>query len=254
MRCRTAFVVIAVLLAGAAGSAAASPSPAPRPGDAIAVDGTEGGCTLGFLFAGSDGATYASTAGHCVLGNSEIRKTWPKGKGPAVSVSDGSEGAGQFGRVVFAQFLPTDDNDWLDFALIRLDAGVRASSTVREIGGPTGVYTARDDRPVAMQFYGQGTGASAVDPSRELLAPNTSRATHVYAHGAATPGDSGAPVLTAAGEAVGLVLGAGGNAVGVGLGTASVGHDAAPNRIVRLQPVLDHAVGALRVRLRLLQS
>lgn len=245
-------VVMAVACAGAAAAVAPETMPSPRPGDAITVEGNPGGCTLGFLFAGSDGATYASTAGHCVLGGEEAGRSWRPGAGPQVSLAGDTNRPGAIGRVVFAEFLPTQDNDWLDFALIRLERAVRGDGRVRDIGGPAGIYTAQADDPVRLSFYGKGIVVGDVLPSRELLALNTSRRSHVYAHGVAAPGDSGAPVLTAEGEAVGLILGAGGNTVGVGLGTASVGHDAAPLRIGRLGPVLADAARTLKLRFRLI--
>lgn len=244
-----ALATVATSVTGAV--AAAEGVPSPRPGDAVTVEGRTGGCTLGFLFAGSDGATYASTAGHCILGDDETTKTWRAGKGPTVSLAGDATRTGPIGRVVFAEFLPTEENDWLDFALVKLDRGVGGDGRVRDLGGPTGVYSKQADEPVRLAFYGKGTGVGDVLPSRDLLALNTKRASHVYAHGVAAPGDSGAPVLTADGEAVGLILGAGGNAVGVGLGTASVGHDAAPLRIGRLGPVLADAARTLKLRFRL---
>lgn len=252
MRHRLALTT-AALLACAGGSAAAAPhqEAVARSGDAVTVEGRTGSCTLGFLFRGSDGAAYASTAGHCVLGDEKVRRTWPTDRGPLLFVQ-GPEGPAPIGKVVFAEYLPTDDNDKLDFALVRLRPGVAADPEIGELGVPRKVYGSQGNEPVLMAFHGQGAVTGQVDPERELVATNTSRITHVYAHGVATPGDSGAPVVTADGDAVGLLLGVGGNGVAVGMGTASVGHDGALTRIGRLGPLVEHAAAALRLRLRLL--
>lgn len=217
------------------------------PGDAISVAGG-GGCTLGFLFTGSDRTSYMSTAGHCLLGVTEAKKTWRPGAGPAVTTS-----AGQIGRLVFAEYLPAgeEDADYYDFALIRLDRGVRATAALPSFGAPTGFNDSLADEPTVLHTYGQGTGVSAASPERDLLTTTLKRPDHVYAHGALAPGDSGAPVLDDDGKAVGTVLGAGGMPIRAGIGAPSVGHDGAANRIGRLKPVVAHAATALRLRFAL---
>lgn len=240
-------------LAGAAialilsGTAVAAEAPQVAPGDAVQFTGGPGGCTLGFLIIGSDKTRYITTAGHCVLGQNEARRTWRVGTGPAASTSHG-----RIGRVVFAENLPTPDgDDFFDFALVRLDDAVRAIAAIDSYGAPNGINNARTDEPSVLRVYGRGSGLSLVAPGRSILAPTLKRPDHVYAHGAVGPGDSGAPVVDENGAAVGTVLGAGGIGYGVGVGTAEVGHDGALNRIGRLSPVLGHAAEALGVRLRL---
>jgi hypothetical protein len=236
---------------------AAASSLAPQPGDAISVGGRT--CTLGFLFKGTDGASYAGTAGHCALDTTlpgDQRRTWTVGKGPVVSLTgnpDGSSTAtGRIGTVVFAEFVqsPSED-DWYDFTLIRLDRGVTPNPRVRGVGGPTFIDDQRTDSPTVLSFYGTGVVFGQVQPQRQLIANTMHDPDHVYANGPAGPGDSGAPVLAGDGGAVGLILGAGGNSVGVGIGSVDIGHDNAVNRILRLKPVLAHAGHALHVGLRL---
>jgi hypothetical protein len=214
---------------------------------------------MGFLFVGSDKSRYASTVGHCVLDvttNFEQNRTWPVGSGPVVSAKPNADGSatatGAIGRVVFAEFRKAPDGDNYDFALIRLDRGVRASPSVRELGGPRGIDGDLTDAPTQLFFYGQADLISTVQSSRQLLATTLHNPEHVYANGPAGPGDSGAPVLDGDGRAVGLILGAGGNDVAVDNdGSVYVGHDQALNRIVRLKPVLRHAAVALHVALKL---
>jgi hypothetical protein len=256
-----ALLAASCLAAAAFGMPAALAAPArlaPQPGDAISVtDG--GGCTLGFLFKGSDGASYASTAGHCTLNTTipgDQRRTWPTGKGPVVALTgnpDGSSTAtGAIGRVVFAEFVqsPSQD-DWYDFSLIRLDRGVTPNPRVRGVGGPTYIDDQRTDSPTILYFYGQGDVFGTVQPQRQLVANTMHDPDHVYANGAAIFGDSGAPVVDGDGGAVGLILGAGGNSIGVGVGSVDMGHDEAVNRILRLKPVLAQAAAALHLTLKL---
>lgn len=245
---------VALCVAGAltalclTGPAAVAEPVAAAPGDAVSVAGGGGGCTLGFLFTGSDRASYMSTAGHCLLGTTQVKKTWKPGAGPEVTTA-----AGRIGQLVFAENLPAgeEDADYYDFAVIRLDKGIRASAALPSFGAPTGVNDSLSDEPAVLHTYGQGTGVSAASPERDLLATTLKRTDHVYAHGALAPGDSGAPVLDEDGKAVGTVLGAGGMPIRAGVGVPSVGHDGAANRIGRLKPVLAHASSALRVRLAL---
>lgn len=227
----------AMMLAGAL-SASASAEVQPHPGDAITVEGG-GGCTLGFLFAGSDGASYMSTAGHCVDSAQGPRRTWAKGAGPVVSTEQG-----RIGRVVFAE--NTKDPDVLDdydFALVRLDPGVKGSPAIRSYGAPTGINDQQTAGTQVLRMYGHGLAVSAVSRERQLVAPNTNNEDHVYAHGPVLFGDSGAPVIDEEGRAVGTVLGA-----GLRLGSGHVLNDVSPNIIGRLGPVVKHASDALRIR------
>jgi hypothetical protein len=240
-------VALAVLCLSLGGATATADPRQPAPGDAVVIEGGPGGCTLGFLFEGSDGAAYMSTAGHCLLGTDEVRRAWKPGAGPRAMSSDGP-----LGRVVFAENLPTPSgDDYFDFALIRIDRGVKPSSAVRASGTPGRINDSRSDGATFLRLYGQGTGVSVVAPARDLLAPSLKHADHVYAHGAAVMGDSGAPVVDSDGAAVGTMLGAGGIPFGIGLGGVEVGHDAALHRIGRLTPVLRHATAATGVRFTL---
>lgn len=250
-------VRVALGLAGAltavcvGGSAAVAAPPTAAPGDAVTIAGGGGGCTLGFLFTGSDRASYMSTAGHCLLGATETKKSWRLGAGPVATTSQG-----QIGRAVFAEYLPTanEDQDHYDFVLIRLDKGVRASAVLPTLGAPTGSNDSLSDSPALLRVYGQGAGVGLVAPARDLLTSTLKRPGHIYAHGAVLFGDSGAPVLDADGKAIGSVLGAGGIPYGIGVGAPTVGHDGALNRIGRLKPVLAHASAALRLRLSLVTA
>lgn len=215
----------------------------PHPGDEIVVEGG-GTCTLGFLFAGSDGGSYMSTAGHCVDGEQSSQRTWGKGAGPAVSTSEG-----RIGRVVFAENEKAPEvRDDYDFALVRLDPGVRGSAEIRSLGVPTGINDEQTGDPQILRVYGHGVAVSTVSRERQLVAPSTRNRDHVYAHGPVLFGDSGAPVVDEQGRAVGTVLGA-----GLRFGSGDSLSDLSPNIIGRLSPVVDRASRALRLRLALVQ-
>lgn len=237
-----AVVAILAIVVSASGVAAAPVQP--RPGDAIVVGGG-GGCTLGFLFTGSDGGSYMSTAGHCLVGTTRTKRTWPKGAGPAVETEQG-----RIGRIVFVQFEPSPETgDTYDFALVRLDKGVKGSPEIRQYGSPTGLNQEQSSSRAVLRMYGHGTGVSLVSRARQVVAPNTKNKDHVYAHGPLFQGDSGAPVIDEQGQAVGTVLGAGAR-----VGSSDPQNDVAPNIIGRLSPVLRNATSALRVRLRLAEA
>lgn len=236
-RAAAAAAAVAVVMASSAG--AVTPAQ-PHPGDAITVQG-RGGCTLGFLLAGSDGEWYMTTAAHCFVGTTPTKRTWAPGAGPAVETAEG-----RIGTLTFAEYaVSPETGDNYDFALIRIDKAVRPSPEIRTYGAPTGVNDNRSGERSLLRVYGHGTGVSLISPARQVLAPNTRARDHVYAHGPLFQGDSGAPVIDAQGRAVGTVLGA-------GVRTASDPQNTvAPNIIGRLSPVLQHASSSLRTRLAL---
>jgi hypothetical protein len=169
------------------------------------IDADGGRCTVNFLFRGSDGERYAGTAGHCTLeGNGEI--TYRSGSGPAVE----HPGGDRIGEIAYA-ILGSER----DFALIRLDEGVKAKAQMCFFGGPTGWYRDRSPDAVALNYYGNGTAignASVVDqpvaPARTAIASNTLDPDVVSAWGVTTPGDSGAGVVDESSkEAVGVLVG-----------------------------------------------
>ena len=242
-------LALAVMIAGGLSATASAAELQPHPGDLIKIEGG-GACTLGFMFTGSDRGAYMSTAGHCLLGASTgSPKTWKVGAGPAVSTSDG-----QIGRLAFAENRPSaETDDSYDFALIRLDKGVKGSPEIRVLGTPTGINSERGQSPATLRTYGQSV-FSIASPAREVLAPNTRHQDHVYAHGPIFLGDSGAPVVDKDGRAVGTILGGGLGSGGVGIGSVDMPHDGAFNIIGRLAPVVQHAASAMRIRLTLVQK
>jgi hypothetical protein len=237
----------AVLIAagGLSRPADAAGSDSVHPGDAITIAGA--GCTVGFLLLGSDGQRYMTTAGHCVV-DENTRLSWRPGRGPVVRAADGR----RIGTIVFAEDVDAvEADDEFDFALLRLDSATKASPDIRDLGAPSRINESTSNDPAVLRALGSQSAAGSARATRELLTKSLKRPEFVYADGALAPGDSGAPVVDANGDAVGTVLGAGGNHVGVGLDGASLGHDGSINRIGRLRPVLSHAEAELRLQLRL---
>ena len=171
--------------------------PGVRPGAAVITP--IGLCTFNFLWAGSDGRTYAGTAGHCILQDSDVAEArWPAGKGPPALDSTGRH-VGEFAYAVL--------RDDADFALVRLDPGVTADPRVCQFGGPTGMNNDRTANPVALHEFGQGELLGVVVPGRTLFAfDGLSDPRVVDAVGLVSSGDSGAPVLGPDGRAVGVVV------------------------------------------------
>src|SRR6266705_999476 len=136
-----------------------------------------------------------------------------------------------------------------DFSLIRLDPLVEASAAMCHFGGPTAV---NDDRPgltelVVLNWFGNGVGVGAVLPARSAVAAGMPDPDHVFADGAAAPGDSGSGVISSDGRAVGVL-------VTVGVHTASVGSgglDAGMIGMTRLTPQVERAQQLLGVDLAL---
>jgi hypothetical protein len=215
--------------------------PGVRPGAIVRSD--VGQCTLNFLFQGSDGSRYIGTAGHCILGTSPIggdvgEMAWAPGTGP-VARDDGGKRIGEFAYAIL--------QDPKDFSLIRLDSQVQADAGMCHFGGPTAV---NDDNPgltepVALNWFGNGVGVGAVLPARSAVAAGMPSPDHVFAQGAAAPGDSGSGVISSDGRAVGVL-------VTVGVHTASIGSgglDAGLIGMTRLTPQVKRARQVLGVDL-----
>jgi hypothetical protein len=191
---------------------------------------TVGYCTLAWVFAGSDGATYVASAGHCTLDTVEATKKWAVGKGPLAG--DPVTGK-EFGRFVYA----TQKSGETDFALIRLNRGVKANPQMCHFGGPTGMAKDVATDAVLLQHYGNGIGMENSRARTASAVQGLRRPDWITAFGVMTPGDSGGPV-SLDGLAVGTVdeLRANGN-----------GNVA----ITRLPAAVAAAAKSLRIRLTL---
>lgn len=228
-------------LVWAAAPARAEPSVQARPGDAVTIAGAV--CTLGFLLTGSDGASYMTTAGHCVFPDGGTR-AWPEATGPVVQSEQG-----RIGRVAFAENVPSSDgDDEYDFAVLRLDDDVVASAAVGGMTAPTGLNEDHTPRPVRLRTYAQTARPPAV---HELLARSMQRPEFVYAYGATALGAYGGPVVDDSGRAVGTLLGDDDGTYEYGHEPEGLGREGALNRIGRLAPVLVHASAATRTRFTL---
>ncbi|HYB97928.1 MAG TPA: hypothetical protein VEC57_02230 [Candidatus Limnocylindrales bacterium] len=225
----------------AAAPVGAGPCAGVRPGAIVESD--TGQCTFNFLFTGSDGATYMGTAGHCILGESPVggdvgEETWPVGEGPEARDSTGAR-IGEFTYAIL--------EDPKDFALVLLDPGVAANAQMCHFGGPTGINDDRTSNPVLLHHFGNGLAIGSVLPARTHVATGMPHSDHVFADGAALPGDSGSGVISEDGRAVGVLV-----TVGVhlgGIGTAGV--DAGVVGITRLTPQVERAEQVLGIDLTL---
>ncbi len=213
--------------------------PGVRPGAIVLTD--VGQCTLNFLFQGSDGSRYIGTAGHCILGTSPIggdvgEMAWAPGTGP-VARDAGGNPIGEFAYAIL--------QDPKDFSLIRLDPLVEASADMCHFGGPTTVNDDRPDitQPVVLNWYGNGIVVGTLLPARSALAAGMPDPDHVFADGAAAPGDSGSGIISSDGRAVGVVV-----TLGVQIGTS---FDSGVIGITRLTPQVERAQQVLGVDLAL---
>lgn len=187
------------------------------------------------------GTEYATTAGHCFIAarDPETEKVWPASDGPIALDAESR----RIGRAVFALNDPTVGG--ADLALVRLDSNVQAESAVCYWGGPTGHYT--DLEPLGSiqhyRYFGQGTGVGEVIPARTGFGLGTPDPSWVFAYGVHIFGDSGTPVMTADGRAVGLIKGG-----GVGTGPS---RDSGTIFVPRLEPGLARAQQMLGITLTL---
>jgi hypothetical protein len=197
---------------------------------------------LNFLFKGSDGERYVGTAGHLLADEDTL--TW-KRNGPTAAIDDGTT----IGRAVYASNHNAGPDD---FALIRLTRGVKADPAVCHWGGPTSLHDEVSSDPTVLRLYGNGQGISEGVPARTLLAPTMIDDSMVAAFGVVAPGDSGSPVISEDGRAVGVqfLLGA---MWGDALNDPA---KATPGNvgIYRLGPQVDAAEAALGIDLKLMTA
>jgi hypothetical protein len=149
------------------------------------------GCTANFIFA-SGTTRYVGTARHCVdrIGQEVTMQVDTTTLATVGTVSHMTSGDGEPG------------NDW---ALIRIDPAVASkwgvNPAVPVVGGPNGIYTGCEVTPVV--HYGHGYGVVVAQGKVEGgLATNWNNDGFGWT-GFGAPGDSGSPVLTAAGQAAG---------------------------------------------------
>ena len=200
---------------------------------------------MNFLFEGSDGHRYMATTAHCFL-TEEIERTWGAGKGPLAKDATGKP----IGRVVYANMTAPPV---YDIAFIRLDPGVKASPRVCYWGGPVGMQSEDLEGLVELKLFGNGMGVGYESftrtqtlPARTFFVNGVQNPWWIYATGPGFLGDSGAPVLTADGKAIGI------------FGSVIPHTDHEENRtaqgtvgILRLPPQIRPAEKALGIDLRL---
>jgi hypothetical protein len=174
-----------------------------RPGGVVEIAGAGFSCTLNFIFRGSDGATYAGTAGFCAVTN--IEEAWLDGSGPLAY-----NGAGQrIGRVTYAANIANPDITRLrNFALIKLDPGVAYSPQLCHYGGPLWINSevVPPTQPVLLQTY-ERPFTPLTDTVRGItfVSAGMPNAYGFMAEWPDQPGVDGAPVITPSGGAIGWI-------------------------------------------------
>lgn len=166
-----------------------------RPGAMVMSEA--GLCSFNYLFSGSDGRSYMGTAGHCILGLVPGEEVWQPGQGPAALDAEGNR-VGEFAYAIL--------DGVRDFALVRLDPGVHANPQMCHFGGPTGVNDDLSSGPVVVQHVGQGVLFGQVVPARTGVALNLLDSDQAFITGLAVFGDSGGPVNSADGRALGVLV------------------------------------------------
>lgn len=166
-------------------------------------------CTSNFLFASPDNATlYLGTAAHCIDDGQP---------GDTVDVAQGEATA----EIAYAGWWDAENETWdsdhgQDFALLALpdEARNRTHPALLGHGGPTGLADPTGLAPMdEIRWYANASWRADQDPLQEnegfvCEASDGSSPVHAHTVPSAGPGDSGSPVLTADGRAVGPLVGA----------------------------------------------
>ncbi len=225
----------------------ATSCPGVRPGALVEVPKSADGdvlCTLNFVFVDKYKNYYIGTAGHCILGGGSAaapvnaKKTWLSGIGPVALDSRGKK----IGNFVFAI-----ENDAYDFALIRLT--VKANPQMCHFGGPTGKNDSKTTGAVVLHLFGNGIGLGDVLPARSGVTSGTPERDWVAAILPIINGDSGGPVTSDDGKAVGWVV-----ATGYGFDLGKVPPHAGFAIIERISSNLAQAASALHTSFSLVTA
>lgn len=209
--------------------------PGVRPGAFLIVPSANAGCTMGFLYSDAKRRYYMTTAGHCVVADG-VQKTWHEGTGPVVTDSNGRP----IGRFVFASL-----KGEYDIGVILVLKGVSVKASVCHFGGPTSLTKSKTDDVVILEHYGNATLLGELLPARTGVTSGMPDTYWVATLMPSSFGDSGGPVLTASGKAVGFVI-----ALGFGAYTGVPAH-AGVVIVARLGPQMSLAQKALKRTLKL---
>lgn len=159
------------------------------------VERAASGCTANFVFTDPSGRRYMGTAGHCFLWEGTTERVFPDEQRII------TQNLKRVGYLVYGVY----ESPERDFALFRVDDDVPVDAAMAYWGGPTAIYRSHAASPTLLRHSGAGAGVNALTPHRTSLALHTMQPRHVVAQGVISAGDSGAPVMTADGQAVGLV-------------------------------------------------
>lgn len=226
----------AVIAAGAEGSLL--PAAAALPSSSLAFPGIRPGawmiypnwCTMNFIFSSTGwldgGPYYIGTAAHCVdrVGGFVV---------VAVSPTPGAlPRAVAVGTVSHITSVSGDQVIGSDFALVRIDSALSASisPSMTLVGGPTGVYRGASVVAVLQAGHGAVLGTGGMARAGSAVSYSST-----YPHGygmalLAVIGDSGSPVRTSSGEALGNVT-----HIGVDLTLSFVPGNAFGTRVTRVE-------------------
>ena len=250
---RTPLVLVAVLalVASLSGTPLGATQATAHAGEAYAfpgvmffIEGRSGSCTLAFL--GRVRATspeeqdrfFALTAGHCFLGTGEFEAQWANGAGPLVSAS--TPRREPIGHVVYAEDRAPELP--VDIALIELDDDVAMDPAVCFFGGPTGTDTDRRSGSEMVSYVGTGLLLNSRRGQTDDL-----RNDRFAVVGPVSQGDSGGPVLSEDGRALGIIS-------SVGATTTDDGGVLAGMFAVRIDAMLDRVAAKTGLTVEILTA
>ena len=225
------------------------PCPGVRPGALVATEDLEGAtweCTFGFVFEGFERSVerrslgrYITTAGTCAV-PWDGEEWWRDGEGPKAFDSTGK----LIGRYVYAH--SGVQSSGMEYALIKVLPGVSVNPQVCYFGGPTGPVVGAVPGPVQLRQVGQGTYGVALGRPAFKATDLATEGPNDWLVGSWLPDDTGGPVITEDGRAVGLITAGGAGIVG--------DSDPVTLFLTRLQPATNLAEEALGIDLQLLTA
>lgn len=139
-----------------------------------------------------------------------------------------------------------------DTSLVRLFPTTRARARAEVIDGPHGIFSGYSSEPFQVQHIGRGAGISQVKDERTAVALGATDPDIMHIDAVVSVNDSGSPVFTANGQAIGWLVSASTNSL-VDVGKAGPGVGAGLE-VMRIGPPLVRAGKALHTTFTLMNA
>lgn len=179
---------------------AISSTPSVRAGGPLANASGQVICTFNFVFKDSAGTRYIGTASHCIDPGTDNKRV-----GETVYAGDPASPAGRIGAATPIGTVVVSDGS-IDFALVRVGTGVSVNPALPHpivLRGVASTFDGRKGDPALLTGYGLVAGETVATRTRPAVIYQRDDSS-VYLTAPINTGDSGGPIVTADGLALGI--------------------------------------------------